>query len=870
MHRMKVHFDPSFDSSAWPGPLGRKSASSGEVWTGAVGLLGILETRLGLAGPKFSDAERAAGLIPALRNTEGFWSVSFENDPVATARRLLAWRDELWLYGWRGQPVAPRLDQMANVAQNVLPGYPDRLAAVADALQSRAPEILSVTRLQPLNDVPKLWQEVFGLLGGHGMELIDEKIEDAPASGNLGAARATRFSPAESDDSLQLLRALGALMAAEYVAAWLAGLSDLNSVVVVGGDRVLDAALSRHGLPTTGAPMEGSGNALLQLLPLVLSAAWSPPHPQRALELLTLPQSPVPRIVGRKLEEALHEWPAVGSTTWGEALSQGLAAIEEEEERARVANRLKILFNSSVPHHGFYPVGEARRRVDMLVKWMHARQAYDKANKACWDAAIGQCAMLGRILDLTGLSEYSEPQIRRLVEDATEEASVVSEFPAQAGLAHVDLPDAIAGPAQCVVWWQFTHTSARTIDRLPLSRLELAALAEAGVEIPNPAQAAVAMAERWRRPLLQATEKLILVCPDRGFNGEPQYPHPLWDEIIANLADPSRPELAASLYRWELSPSGKCSKKSRPLAAIPKPQRFWSPSRDLEPREQESASSVGTLIGCPLNWVLHYLGRIRGGATAVLPEGSQLQGKLVHKIIAELFRDEPDSPDEAEARTVKLFDTMGPTLATSLFLPGAEAMRASVRRVARLAARELFHLLRSWGARVVSSEQEHRREALGVEMVGIPDLVIESPRRILDLKWGGMNYRRELLARGGAYQLADYGYVASEKGEILPSAFFILESRRLMTVSGDAFPGAETIDGPGPELVWGALEKACADRLAELKEKRVEATGVIEPGGEKPPDRDVLGEDGTLVLHPPCRFCDYGGLCGTIYGEPGR
>ncbi len=138
MHRMKVHFDPSFDSSAWPGPLGGKSASSGEVWTGAVGLLGILETRLGLAGPKFSDAERAAGLIPALRNTEGFWSVSFENDPVATARRLLAWRDELWLYGWRGQPVAPRLDQLANVAQNVLPGYPDRLAAVADALHRAA------------------------------------------------------------------------------------------------------------------------------------------------------------------------------------------------------------------------------------------------------------------------------------------------------------------------------------------------------------------------------------------------------------------------------------------------------------------------------------------------------------------------------------------------------------------------------------------------------------------------------------------------------------------------------------------------------------------------------------------------------------
>ena len=78
---MKIYFDTSFDHSAWPGPLAEKQASFGEVWTGTAGLLGILETRLGLVGPKLCNAERAAGLISSLQQKKGFWNESCANDP---------------------------------------------------------------------------------------------------------------------------------------------------------------------------------------------------------------------------------------------------------------------------------------------------------------------------------------------------------------------------------------------------------------------------------------------------------------------------------------------------------------------------------------------------------------------------------------------------------------------------------------------------------------------------------------------------------------------------------------------------------------------------------------------------------------------
>ena len=117
---MNIVFEPAFDRSVWRGEAANaRATTAGEAWVGAAGLLGMLETQLGLGGPAFPGVERAAALVPVLRNTAGFWSRSFENDALATAGTLLHWRDTLCLHGWQGQPVSPRLKQLAGVTKNV-------------------------------------------------------------------------------------------------------------------------------------------------------------------------------------------------------------------------------------------------------------------------------------------------------------------------------------------------------------------------------------------------------------------------------------------------------------------------------------------------------------------------------------------------------------------------------------------------------------------------------------------------------------------------------------------------------------------------------------------------------------------------------
>nr|MBP7677711.1 PD-(D/E)XK nuclease family protein [Thermoanaerobaculia bacterium] len=204
---MKIVFDPDFDGGAWPGPLEGRTASAGEAWVGEAGLLGLLETSLGLAGPPIPSSRRVAALVPAVRGTEGFWSASASIDPLSVSRRLLAWRDFLFVQGWRGEevPGAPRLEALAAVTRDALPGSVDRLLAVASDLAVRSADVAELRLLAEAASFPPAWRYLFGALARQGARITATPLVPVPASGDLSAARGPDFVPA-GDGSLQLVR----------------------------------------------------------------------------------------------------------------------------------------------------------------------------------------------------------------------------------------------------------------------------------------------------------------------------------------------------------------------------------------------------------------------------------------------------------------------------------------------------------------------------------------------------------------------------------------------------------------------------------------------------------------------------------------
>lgn len=851
--KMKIIFDSALDGRSWP--LSNK-AMLGEIRVGQLGLLSILETFLGLRGPETSDAIRAAFLVPALQESKNaFWAKSVEVDPLGVARKLLGLCDFLWLHGWRDQPISPRLIDLASLSPHVLPGMPDRLVAVTKGHSkykgSALPDIITLEQLETL---PLTWQDLFKKLTELGVITIEQTLPITESKGDLAQARQPQFTPS-GDASLQLIRQDGILQAAEDIAAWLAAVAKdegLDGTVIIGGDAVLDNALHRFGLPTTGAITDRYLNSLLQLLPLILALGWNPPNPERVMELLSLPSSPVPPSIGRKLIKALGEWPALGSKEWREALAEGLAGIEDHDRREQVKQRMDILFTPAVVSD--YPVTEIQRRVGMLLSWLRGRFQDDKILRA----PLNQCQTFMTMVEGLGRSDISEPLLMKLLDETTTSTAIASPFQAQAGLAAVPCPEAIVGPAKRIIWWDFSQDKVSSLSQPLFSSQEHQKLTEVGVLLPDSAVLANTRAARWQRPLLQAEEQLILVCPQKDETGTERHPHPLWDELMAASNDRAN-NLVSTLVRG----SANIVTALPELVHLPIPQARWQVEPGtISPRECESPSSLEVFLGCPLSWSLRYTGKIKSGHSATLPDLVPTLGSLAHELVEEvLLQPTLPSPTNGASLVRQLFDTKAPLMVAALFQEGMEGKREDVRNMVILATRSLLQHLCDAGVGNLAIEK-HLTATFGKQKLqGWADIVLSRPFTVIDLKRSWAKFFKEKMTSGTALQLVLYGWLLKElKGSYPELAYYTLEDQTFITTDPKHFFNGDHVETPNIDEVWKAFFSTFQDVWAVLD------TGLVPCPGN---DEDVKSgfEAGRLILEPPCRFCDYDILCGRRFSE---
>lgn len=887
---MRIVFDPAFDRGGWPGPLGNgvgaKAAAVGEAWAGTISLRGHLEAALGLTGLFPSTPERIASLAASMREVEGFWTESAEKDPLGSARAILQWLDWLVAHGWEGKVPAgddapQRLGDLARLYPMTPLGGSDRLAAILHALDKRRADIESISSHEPIGRLLPLWQRIFAKLKAQGVKIdeVGNPQHAAPASSDLGKALREKFSPS-GDGSLLLYRPYNPLNAAESVAVWLASLEDRSGVVIVSPDAALDEALRRFGLPALGAHEESNDDPWLQILPLVLAMGWNPPDPQRALELLLLPDGPVPGKIARRLRDALRQWPSVGSPDWDRALGEEMKAVEDAGRREALRERLEAIFKADAEIREEYPAAALHARAAMVRKWAAARRNVKPEPPddlaAGLDAIILQCRIFERLVDLNGARGLSEPQLLKLTAQAAESVRSNRRFEAQAGLAAVDSPEAVAGPARVVVWWDFTHDAAREPFTLPLSRAELAGLEAVGVRLTPATELAADQVRRQRRPLLHAREMLLLVCPVFGEDGEERHPHPLWDEVLAGIGGDA--ELARIETRT-LAPRTKARMRKDKRLPLPEARRTWTAApKSVAVPGSHSPTALETLLGCPFKWTMQYAGKLSEPESAALADNTRLLGSLSHEILAEVMRCDPRDPEEAREKARELFDTLGPKLAAPLFLPGAPIQIAAARQATEDAARDLVAILRKAKLHVKQVEGWVKGKSGELDLNGRVDLLAGDPEVVVDLKWRGDRYFKDKLKNGTALQLAAYGKMLAGKGGIPPAAYFVISTQRLIAQEGAPFKGHDGIAGPPLEETWQAVEASTRERLKQIEDGRVEAAAVpvsagASAGAGAEEGAEVVEEDalegGKIRIAPPCRFCSFGFLCG-IEWEAGR
>ena len=826
--------------------------SLGRLYLGGAGLVQHLEFRAGLVPAGTSRAERVVRYLRALQAADApgrFYHSSLAADHVATASRLLDWRDLAIDHGWSGQPGAGSPGRLADLAaveahRGALgPCLAERVSALLPRLSLVAAAIRRITLLDAPADWPPPLQRLFTALAAAGIPLdLAPPVArtGAPATSDLGRlqraldAQATLDLPLTltGDGTLGLYHCQEPLGAAQALGEWLAGAED--PLLVVGADAfALGQAARARGRPDPALGAPSAWRPPLQLLPLLLQLAWSPPAADQVLQYLTLPTGPVRRL-RQRLARDFTDLPGHDPAAWQTHLDAWVTAERaadptrrEDDLRAkgaawlpigaagnetRMPRDLAITLADQVSHYWRSRLALATEAADgrVLAAAHQAAQALGAALRDWGEEAIGRDA-LHRLLDLAALAGATEPgQIHQ-----------VGSLPAVTDPAVARLLP--RGPAS-LAWWD-PRLDPEPVPP-PFTPAEWAALPEAPDHHQREART-LARLQRALHPLITARQRALLVV--RGPAGElvrlhleRRVPEAAWRSFEADLLAGTLPGLPAT-----------------PLPDLPLPpaQRWWHLDRALPgQRARESYTSLAALALSPHAYVLEYLARLSRGAIKNLPVDARLLGNLAHRLIQDWFRAHPWPGQAPAPATISAWlETRLPAAIQTSALP----LAAPGRRVERLAfgatlttalTRLLGHLE---AAGVVALQVESRLVTpLGAdELEGTLDLLgrlADGRQVIVDLKWGGEKQRIAELEEGRYLQLAVYARLASGPGapEV---AFFILRSATLLATSQRCFPGARVVTPADPTLtpdaVWQRLRRTLDWRAAQLAAGLIEVTG---------------------------------------------
>lgn len=916
---LELLLTPTDGGTAWRHQLAPGAARSGWECVGPQGLVRRVGRLLGFPAEAASSLDRLAPFMVRLgRLDDGArsYSASRRSDPYGVASYLLALRDRLKLASWSGTalPGSARLRDLSALeamdGPALPPGHGDVLLALAGEVRrvGALPVPLTIHLAAPRVGFPRALAALLDALEGAGASVRAPAPDAALAAeatdlGRLQRALLDPSSPRAAlagDGSFLLLEADTAIEAAELAASALRDAPlGATTLVVAAEAPALDAALFRQGLPTLGLSSPSRFRPHLQALPLRLDLAFRPRDPFRAAELLLLPGAPLPAFARRRLLEALNEMPGVGSPAWRRALA---SAVEEAVRRAReggapdaeaaeagkaLGERIDDWFGGEGfdPGAGI-PAATAAGLCGMVASWAGARaggadEGADDVGADLWAHAAAVARRLERVLR-GHAPEERIPQLAlaQLHDLAVADGAEVGAFQADAGRAAVcGAPGAILPGPEVVLWFGFVRDAGPAPAPEPWTEAERPALEVAGVRAAAPGAARELEAWGWRRPLLAARSRCVLVRW-RLAGDKPVPAHALLDELQTRAAPES---LGACTFGSErLLAGGAPAFAPRSVALDPaapvSPRAVWAvPPEALRPPGPLSASALDALLGCPFKWALERNAQLRPGRGVDLPEGSRLLGDFAHRILQDMLVGDGHldtgtaTPEEASTWAARAFDARVASEAAPLVRQGREVERDAARTLIANAAGAIVRFLRAgeWAARSV--EEEVHGEFARTPVQGYVDLVLTKSGRtaLLDFKLSGAKYRRAELQDGHALQLALYASMLRQGGGPLPPAGFLtLDDGQLLTTSPQAFPGATVVDGPsaeetlrGAETMFDAwtkvLEKGflpvCSEELP-WEEPVVAATG-------------PLPDDPLARRAPSCLFCTFKTLCRARVGE---
>ena len=851
-----------------------------------LGLLADLEMRLGL--PSASDGELAARgrryqqrIATELRDDD-FFARSFRADPMRTSHELLKWRDQLMEAGWNGQPPAGQarissLARMETDGARFALGVGDRLRAVARALSEGQQVPYSSLALIDDEDLwPGRWREIFSLLRKQGVEVLRATSTLSHVRANpecdLGWLQSRVLGEAEqrgelrADGSLVILRGGTPVELAEAVAALVAEAPTELTVIRDGETELLDAALARYGASSQGSGSSSTHRPLLQLAGLLLSLSFEKRDPEQLLQLLLLRKGPFDNKAGRALVEAFTAKPGIENAEWTQLL---------DEHKDPFAPLFSALRGPGWPRAGA-PLDEVYATLNSAESLLQERA--NKGNKQTRVALLAVSGMR-ESLDSVGSTTVDWTTCRQLIVAAQQESWLASRVEQSGRACFVDSASRLHDGVERALFWN--AVGELRLKRSPLRSEELRALAEQGATFPDEERQLAALANSYRRAILAPQKQLILAVA-RTSERQVNRTHPLLDEVQARLRLSDAQLAAITVSTSELRSGASSLLRAETVEArnliLPQPETVWSVEAGAVPdRATISASSLYTLLKCPLRWTLdHHLGLRHAGAPS-LPARPIAFGKLGHHLVERLHDDSAfeRSPTELRSRCEHLFDLLVAEEMMELLGEGQSFEYQNLKHVLRRSVEGLARMLREHDLRLVAVEHELQGELCGKELKGSIDVLLQDAAGgdvILDLKWGKSTYY-DLLKDGRALQLAVYAEArrrSTGAENFPPSGYYALRAGVALASDAAAVLGAAPIKGPPVVKTWKRAERTLPLVERSLTEGKILVGGlmvgssVLQLLGREGQEAEYLNlrkdeRDGSCSV---CKYCTYEALCG--------
>jgi RecB family exonuclease len=630
-----------------------------------------------------------------------------------------------------------------------------------------------------------------------------------------------------------------------------------------------------------------------------LELSFEPLDPHRLLDLLTLPFGPFQGQLGARLARAVTKQPGVGGQEWilarqdvldrlGDARARALGQVGAHDREARATAYIEdrdeaIASWLECPRAPAdrAPSDHVRAVVVRVCTWLRGRVA--SGNVDAYAPALAEAEAFRDALARLGEGTLSRERVRQLLDSLARGAHAITRTSEESGRsAFVTHPSALLAPSPTVLVWGLVGGTEKRPPQVPWTRGEAAALAKAGVELPDPGRLLAAESNAWRRMVLAATERVVFVVP-RTVRGEPTAPHPLWDEIYARLN--LEPTTAVCIQRdvdaelWREEPSVVSIEQVAPLA-LPDGPAIWTLDPSLLDGEDSEVgtrvTSLETLATCPLSWVLEQRAGLRSGAIAKVSRGALLNGNLSHRLVEELHRNGAFALelDAFMARVDACFSDLLTKEASTLLLSGASNEREQLTRQVRNAMRALHRYLRRAEFHMGAVEEPVETESPFGTLHGRLDMRLvdaEGRDAVLDMKWGASSYRK-LLEEGRAVQLAAYSRAVAKRKtreSLPPGAYFCVGSAQVLTTDARMKPPRDKLEGPTLDATWRRVEKTTHAVLGSLAQGKVpvaatrRALPILE--ALDVPESERHSHYTLTKPEDACRYCSYGPLCGRAW-----